>query len=117
MTDLDRLQGAWKITSLDMGGGMAMGEAQLSGARIEIDGEAFTTTGMGATYRGRVELDEAEGLIRLCFSEGPEAGAVNGGRYAIEADGWRLCLNTRGAEPPADFAPGGGVVVETLERA
>ena len=54
MTDLDKLQGSWNITSLEVDGQKMPAPG---GARIVICGERFQSLGMGAVYEGTIELN------------------------------------------------------------
>src|SRR5438874_2513203 len=49
--DLKLLQGTWTITSLEVDG-QAMPDYMLDNSRIQVRGDRFTTTGMGASYKG-----------------------------------------------------------------
>ncbi len=117
--DLKRMQGCWAISSLEVDG-QAMPPAVLQQARLEIIGNRFTSTGMGAVYEGVVELDAAANPahIDLKFDSGPEKGNTNPGIYEFAGEGLRLCLATRGGVRPASFAttPGSGFACETLSR-
>ena len=119
-SDLDLLQGAWSVESLELDGNSVDG-GTLSEARIEIKGNRFTSTGMGAVYAGTVKLDEAAKprRIDLHFDSGPEAGNVNRGIYELTGGVWKLCLATRGDAWPSAFAtePGSGIALEILKRA
>lgn len=119
MTDLQRLQGAWRITSLEMNG-LAMPEAMLALAKIVVDGARFTSLGMGVVYEGELTLDEttAPKTFALKFTAGPELGAVNRAIYELDGDAWRFCLNVAGGPAPAAFATrmGDGCALETLAR-
>lgn len=119
-SDLDLLQGAWLVESLELDGNSVDG-GTLSEARIEIEGSRFTSTGMGAVYAGSVKLDEAAKprRIDLHFDSGPEAGNVNRGIYELKGGVWKLCLATRGDARPAAFAtaPGSSIALEILRRA
>jgi uncharacterized protein (TIGR03067 family) len=118
--DLDHLQGAWRISSLELDG-QEMSAEVLEGARIEINGERFITTGMGSEYTGTVGLNASAmpRQIDMKFDSGPEAGNVNLGIYELLQDGWRLCLATRGGVRPRKFATsfGSGYALEVLTRA
>jgi len=118
--DLDHLQGAWKISSLELDG-QEMSAAVLEGARIEIEGERFTATGMGSEYAGTVSLNASAKprQIDMKFDSGPEAGNVNLGIYELLPDGWKLCLATRGGVRPRKFATtfGSGYALEVLAHA
>lgn len=117
--DLDKLQGRWAITALEVDG-RPVPAAMIAGARIEIQGDRFTSTGMGADYTGSLELNEAASPreLTILFASGPENGNTNLGIYEFVRDGWKLCLATRGTTRPSSFAttPGSGFALETLSR-
>src|SRR3989442_16035736 len=73
MTDLDRLQGAWNITSLEVDG---QSMPAPTGACIVIEGSRFQSLGMGAVYEGKVEVDGTKKpkTFDLLFTAGPEKG-------------------------------------------
>ncbi|WP_321472972.1 TIGR03067 domain-containing protein [uncultured Paludibaculum sp.] len=119
---LTQLQGSWTIASLELDG-QTMPATAHAGARIQISGARFTSTGMGAVYEGTVELHDpapptTHGWIDMKFDNGPEAGNTNFGIFDLDGDTWRLCLATRGSVRPTAFTstPGSGVAVETLVR-
>src|SRR5947207_15251241 len=117
--DLDKLQGGWNVTSLETDGRKAPATA-IAGSRIVIDGNRFTSVGMGATYEGTVELGRLNKTktFDLLFSAGPPAGTRNRGIYELEGDRWTICLATSGGARPESFTTKGGIgiVLETLER-
>ena len=92
----------------------------LAASSIVVEGKRFTSTGMGAVYKGVLALDASTTPRRLDmkFDAGPEKGNTNPGIYEIEGDTWKLCLSTRGGKRPASFAtiPGSGFALETLTR-
>jgi uncharacterized protein (TIGR03067 family) len=98
-----------------------MPDSMVSEARIVIEGERFTSTGMGAIYAGTLKLDAAAKprRIDMTFDVGPEAGNINRGIYELKAGAWKLCVATRGEARPAGFATehGSGFALETLRRA
>jgi uncharacterized protein (TIGR03067 family) len=118
--DLEKLQGTWTITTLEMDG-QRMPAGMLGEATITIAGARFTTTGMGAAYGGRVEVDAnaSPRQIDLVFTSGPPAGMTNPAIYELDGDTMRLCISTRGARRPKTFAApaGSGYALETLVRA
>jgi uncharacterized protein (TIGR03067 family) len=118
-TDLEKLQGSWAITSVETEG-QHMAGAALAGMTIVIDGSRFTSTGMGQTYEGRIELDQKKTprTIDLIFTAGPQDGTRNLGIYKFGKTRWTLCLATYGDKRPRTFAtkPGTGLALETLER-
>lgn len=117
--DLDRLQGSWTVTALELDG-QKTPASTLPNARIVIKGKRFTSTGMGAVYKGIVELDASKspGHINMKFDAGPEKGNTNLGIYQLDGDHLKICLATRGNVRPSAFAssPGSGFAVETFAR-
>jgi uncharacterized protein (TIGR03067 family) len=117
--DLDSLQGSWTVTALEVEG-QKMPAAMLANSRIAIEGNRFTSTGMGATYEGTLELDASTSPRRLNmkFDAGPEKGNTNLCIYEVDGDSWKICIATRGAVRPSSFAstPGSGFAFETLTR-
>jgi uncharacterized protein (TIGR03067 family) len=117
-TDLDKLQGTWRIVALELDG-QKMG-AIPADACITVKGARFITSGMGAEYEGDLTLDAAAKPKRfnLAFQSGPEKGNTSLGIYDLEGDAWRICLTTRGGKRPAKFASvaGSGIALETLVR-
>lgn len=113
---MDKLQGTWKIVSLEIDGqAMPHGDAQ-----VVVNGSSFTTTGMGATYQGTMLVDTAvkPHTLDMVFNAGPEKGNTNRGIFEVDGDVWKLCLNMTGGERPATFAtkPGSGIALEILRR-
>jgi uncharacterized protein (TIGR03067 family) len=115
-TDLDRLQGNWNITALEIEGQ----PMPSNGSRIIVNGDRFTTVAMGAEYAGTIEIDAAKKPKRfdLAFSEGPEKGRRSLGIYELDGATWRICLGLAGKTRPRKFAtsPGSGHALETLRR-
>ena len=119
MADLEKLQGAWNIVELEMDGHAVPGAAQMA-AKIEIRGDNFNTTGMGAVYEGKIVLDSKARprTLDMLFTAGPEKGNTNYGIYELSGDVWRICLSTRGPARPAGFTtkPRTGQALEVLHR-
>jgi uncharacterized protein (TIGR03067 family) len=118
-TDLDGLQGSWRIVSLEMDG-YAFPEQALAGASLVIEGDQFTSLGMGTEYRGTIRVDSSSApkSFAMHFTAGPERGNVNLGIYEIDDSCWRICLATRGSTRPQKFASqsGTGIALEVLRR-
>jgi uncharacterized protein (TIGR03067 family) len=117
--DLDLLQGTWTVSELEADG-QKMPAAMLQTAQIVIDGNRFTSTGMGAVYAGTIVLDASANPphITMNFDAGPEKGNANLGIYKLDRSKLRICLATRGSVRPSKFAtePGTGFALETLVR-
>ncbi len=118
-TDLELLQGSWTVTTLEVDG-QPLPASMLTNARIVIDGDRFTSTGMGAVYEGTLELVPTANppQLNMTFDAGPEKGNVNRGIYRLDGDTWKICLATRGDVRPSSFAStgGSGFALETLAR-
>ena len=117
--DLDLLQGTWTVTALEMDG-EEMPAEMLDNARVTIEADHFSSTGMGPDYKGTLRLDAAATPRKfdLHFDEGPEKGNTNRGIYEINGDTLKLCLATRGKARPSSFAtkPGSGFALEILKH-
>jgi uncharacterized protein (TIGR03067 family) len=117
--DLDRIQGCWTVAALEVDG-QTVPDAARSNARVVVEGNRFSNTGMGAVYKGTIEIDPSARPRRLdmLFDAGPEKGNKNLGIYELDGDEWKICLATRGAVRPSSFAttPGSGLALEVLAR-
>jgi uncharacterized protein (TIGR03067 family) len=114
--DLKKLQGVWTVVSVEVDGH----QAEPGGSSIQIEGDRFTSSGMGAVYKGGFSVDASAKpkAFDLKFTAGPEKGNVNRGIYELKGATWRMCLATRGSKRPQDFASpaGSGFAVQTLKR-
>src|SRR5262245_10505965 len=117
--DLERLQGTWRVSSLELEG-KQMPDTMLADAEITIRGQRFTSKGMGAVYKGVLKLDPSSKPARLDmkFDAGPEKGNTNLGIYVLQGNTLKLCLATRGKIRPSRFesSPGSGFAFEVLSR-
>src|SRR6267154_2409910 len=95
--DLELLQGPWTVTELEVDGNK-MDAGVMGEGRIVIEGNRFTSTGMGAEYKGTMKVDESATPRRLDmkFTAGPEKGNTNLCIYELGGDRWKLCIATRG---------------------
>jgi len=107
------------VTALRLNG-RTMPAAGFVGARIVIEGNRFTSLGMGAAYGGTVKVNPTRKpkTLDLVFTEGHAAGTKHPGIYRLVGDRWTLCLATAGPRRPPTFAStaGSGFALETLER-
>ncbi len=115
--DRDLLQGSWTVAELEVDGQPA---PSLGDAHVVIKGNRFTTSGMGAEYKGTLEIDASKSprQLNMNFDAGPEKGNVNLAIYKLDGDTWTMCIATQGKLRPKRFAtrPGTGFVLETLTR-
>jgi len=118
-SDLDKLRGTWSITSLEADGN-AMTDVFFGGAKVIVDGDRFTSIGMGGTFEGTVSVDQRRKpkTIDIDFTAGDAAGTRNVGIYELKKDSWTICLATTGGRRPRSFKtkPATGLVLETLRR-
>src|SRR5215510_12870758 len=118
-TELDKLQGKWRVASLETDGSTRSSD-DLSGAAITVRGNQFTSVGMGEAYDGTIELfpRQKPKAFDLVFTSGPAEGARNRGIYRLDDDTWTICLATRGTTRPKSFKtkPESGLALETLVR-
>jgi uncharacterized protein (TIGR03067 family) len=116
--DLAKLQGTWNVVALELDG---QNRPAGTDARIVVDGDRFTSEGMGATYKGKLIVDPTQKpkAFDLRFTAGPEKGNTNLGIYELKGDRWKICLDFQGKERPKTFAAaaGSGRAVEVLQRA
>src|SRR5262245_19649122 len=117
--DLDRLQGSWTVTTLEVDG-QKMSRDMFGNAQVRVKGGRFVSTGMGVEYEGTIEVDPLTRprKLTLKFDAGPEKGNSNLAIYELKDDTWKLCIATRGDVRPTRFAtkPGSGFALETLVR-
>src|SRR5712692_9510824 len=71
--DLKKLQGTWNVVSLEVQG-QTIPASALGAARIVIQGDHFTTSGMAASYEETIEMDASTTpkTFNLNFTSGPE---------------------------------------------
>jgi uncharacterized protein (TIGR03067 family) len=76
--DLDLLQGRWQIVALEVDG-REVSKDSFADARIIIDGDDYATAGMGASYSGKILLDQTSHPKKfdLNFSDGPHGGKAS----------------------------------------
>ena len=117
--DLKKLQGVWHIIALETDG-QKMPPAAFQDSQIIIKDKNFTSIAMGATYGGKMEINESKKpkTFDLVFNAGPQKGTRNLGIYKLKADSWTICLAMQGTERPGKFATqaGTGIALETLKR-
>ena len=119
MEDLEKLQGTWSVTHLELNG-TTLPPATYADAKIILTADKFKSLSMGAIYEGRIELDPAKNpkTLKMIFTEGPERGNTNFGIYDLNADTWKLCLSITGGPAPNSFTttPSSGCALQILTR-
>jgi uncharacterized protein (TIGR03067 family) len=118
-TELDKLQGTWRVASLETDGS-AQPSDELTDTAITVRGSHFISVGMGDAYDGTIELfpRKQPKAFDLVFTSGPAEGERNRGIYRLDDDTWTICLATRGNARPRSFKtkPDSGLALETLTR-
>jgi uncharacterized protein (TIGR03067 family) len=118
-TDLDRLQGSWKITSLETDGQRASTSLPPD-ARVIVNGDSFSSLGMGRPYAGTLTLGRSGALktFDLLFTSGHAQGTKNVGIYQLAGNSWTICLSTQSPTRPTRFTTkvGSGLALEVLTR-
>jgi uncharacterized protein (TIGR03067 family) len=119
--ELQKFEGTWRITSLEMEG-MKLPDDQVKqmAARLIIQGDQFTFKDPVSIHKGTFKVDPGKKpkQIDITFTEGPEKGKGIQGIYKLEGDTYTLCASIAGKERPVEFAskPGSGHVLEVLKR-
>jgi uncharacterized protein (TIGR03067 family) len=117
--ELAKLQGTWSVVALETEGTQSDAKL-LKGAKIVVQGNTFTTMGMGPTFQGTINLDAASSpkKLDLEFTDGPPKGTKALAIYDLDGDTWKICLTLTATDRPKEFAAraGSGLVLETLKR-
>jgi uncharacterized protein (TIGR03067 family) len=115
-SDLEKLQGCWNITELEVEGQ----KTDAMGGQIVIRGDRFETVNMGADYGGMMSLDESSSprSLDVLYDSGPHQGEKSLGIYQVKGEAWKLCIGFAGRTRPAHFVTtlGSGHALETLRR-
>ena len=117
--DIRKLQGTWNFVSLEVEGAK-LPEAMLSGSKIIIKDDNFTSISAGVTYEGKIKVDisKTPKTLDLIFTDGPEKGRTSFGIFDLAGDDLKICLSLAGSTRPTEFASkaGSGFAFEILKR-
>ena len=127
--DLDRLQGSWEVTALEMGGKATAAKELPGKVTVTFTGEKMVLDGPLAAPVGETPVPPAF-TVKLDPSRNPKAidtvaltgrfkGKTQPGIYRLEGDELTLCLPNQEAEGrPTEFkSPAGSeLAVMTLKR-
>ena len=117
--DYAKLEGTWRVVSLEIEG-KKIPEETIKDSRLIIKGKEFTMKEKIATYRGNFSTDPSKKpkTIDMKFTEGPEKGNTSLGIYELDGDNLKLCLTITAKDRPAEFAakPRSGLGHEVLKR-
>ncbi len=124
--DHDRLQGAWRLTAVEVNGQAIALENLKSGGKVLVG--TLTVAGDSYTFRlGDVRLaltfamDQSKSprTIDLTVAEGPQKGQTLHGIYKLEGDTYTICRNVEpGKDRPTQFAtrPDSGLMLVVWKR-
>lgn len=118
--DLEKLQGKWIMTALDINGKTTPTD-QFEGTTLTIKGDKYIVKVKDKSFEMRIQLDSTRTpkTIDMIFTEGPKQDQVHKGIYELEGDTFKIC---RGLNPeherPIDFTtqPGTDLFVVTWKR-
>jgi uncharacterized protein (TIGR03067 family) len=127
-TEQSKLQGKWKLESIEIGG-MNLGLPETIDGTFEFRGDKLTVAMQGQTVTATVKLDSADGLKRLATTntqkvgaDGKPLGKEDDATFGYVLDGDKLMIGTRpnaagrGSGPIDPKKPGEGGVVMVLTR-
>jgi uncharacterized protein (TIGR03067 family) len=118
--ELKKLEGIWKIESLQDSGKEASRE-ETQRITLEIKGTTLSArAGDRSAGKGTVKLDPSKTpkAIDLTPEEGPEKGKTGLGIYQLEGDTLKICIAEPGKERPKEFVskPGTQTTLMVLKR-
>jgi uncharacterized protein (TIGR03067 family) len=122
-SDRDRLQGTWRLVSVEAGIPQLseLSMEDLANARLVVQGKRCSLTFGGTHWRAAYTLHAGKRprAIDLAITSGPDKGQVVRAVYALEQDRLRLCYHPKpgGKRPAALRAEAGAeIVLITWER-
>jgi uncharacterized protein (TIGR03067 family) len=97
-TDLDRLQGAWKMSAL-VASGVTLQPAAFERYRLTLSGDTFTFAGGNATQRMTITLDSTTNpkSVDAVDLDGPHKGKKQLGIYELTDKQVKICLAQEGS--------------------
>jgi uncharacterized protein (TIGR03067 family) len=77
-SEMNLLQGTWNIAALEVEG-QNIPKSEFENARLIIEGNRFTSLGMGTTYEGTIDVNPSvtPRQFEMNFDAGPEKGNKN----------------------------------------
>jgi len=114
----ERLQGTWKIVSVQRAG---KEEEKPVNTVATVVGNKFTTKADGKTIRaGTLKLDPSQQpkAVDATYTDGPDKGKTFQGIYTLEGDTWKICYSGPDQERPKAFPkkPGEAYLFLVLKR-
>ena len=118
-SDLDALQGVWKLASGEMGG-IAMPPEITKDVQLTIKGSVSNYKEQGTEHAGSFKLDEAKKPKHIDITD-QKTGMVMIGIYELKGDEFKVCLDGDGKTRPTEFKskednPSVGIMVFKREK-
>jgi uncharacterized protein (TIGR03067 family) len=119
-TDLDKLQGEWIMTALEVDG-VAVPSEKLEGSTLTIKDNKYIVTTKKSKHEVTIQLDESKDpkTIDMAFPDGANEAKIGKGIYKIDGDKFILVrAQSTENERPTSFGtwPNTGVFMVTWQR-
>lgn len=107
--DLKKLQGDWKLVSIEVNG-QQVPQEQFQGARVTFKGNKIINKFGERTNEGTISLDPSKKPKQYDGTGKDQAGKETKSRgiYEIEGDALKFCFTRGGGERPTKFSTKGG---------
>ncbi|HVV01436.1 MAG TPA: family 16 glycoside hydrolase [Verrucomicrobiae bacterium] len=105
--DLKRMQGAWQVAGIEVGGEEAPAES-VTNIEVHISGEKFKVLNLGSDAAGTFVLDSTQmpRQIEIHPESGPDAGQVWPGIYELENNSMKVCYSRIASRRPSSLQTG-----------
>ena len=113
--DQDKLQGTWRVVSIETGGSLVPAEVAATVRYIFNGDHVRLMEGDQSAGEGLIRLDPEANPKEFDFTAtaGPQAGTTVRGIYRVEGDTLTMCL---GEERPSTFSGAGPAALVELSR-
>jgi len=120
--DAEKLQGTWKLVSLEVDGKKATKGEIKQEQKMVVEGDKFSSTVDDKhSFKGTFKLDPTKKpkAVDVQVTEGDFKGKTLLGIYDVEKDSLRACYAPPGKERPAEFdsKAGSGLYLYVYKRA
>jgi uncharacterized protein (TIGR03067 family) len=116
--DIDRIQGSWKMTKIEVEGKPPPPEYVEKGKFVFKNNNVSIYQDDKVQEQATFVLDSAKRppMIDFTATEGPGKGKISYGIYRIEGDSLTICMAAPGAKRPTEFKGQGKAGVLRFER-
>src|SRR5262245_39455019 len=98
--ELAKLQGTWKIVTIEIDGNKTPDNA-VPETRMILKDDTFSMVSLGATLYGgnyRIDPSRTPKTLNIDFTEDPEKGNTSLAIYELDGDNWKICLTVGAKE-------------------